>query len=268
MGLIGHLLLTISILAAVDPAAEESRNLFEEATAEYETSEYIGAVEKYTKAYELSSSIADTELKARVQAAILFNLARAHAKAYALDKRREHLLQAKDLLEKYLTQTADLKNEADAKQFQAETLQELERLENEDEVQRQARERQRAAAQDKSSANDPTADPQPGGRGLVIGGVSLIGLGIAGGGVATAGAVIGVRASRDYQEGPTREERDAAAKKGQTGNVMLVAGSISAGALLTTGAILAVVGRRRESNTMASAFVVPGGGGLVWKGQF
>ena len=259
-----------------DPAASDTRDLFERAAVQYDTSEYVGAVEIFTEAYRRSAQIQDPDLRARVQAAIFFNLARAHSKAYAIDRKPERLLQAVDLLEKYLAQTADLSNEEVAQQFLEETQAELARLEEE----KQKRDEAAAAMAEKRANEKAEADRQrvqeaeasSNYRSLIVGGSVLMGFGAVGGGVAVTGAILRSQAKKDYSKGPTLEDRNSASQRFDTANVLLVAGSVSAGVLVTTGLIMTLVGvkKRKAQGQLASAvpFMTAGGGGLLIGGEF
>lgn len=278
MGFISSLFLA-AVLASTspDPAAADARDLFERAEVQYDTSEYAGAVEIFTEAYRRSAQIQDPKLRARVQAAIFFNLARAHSKAYALDQKPERLLQAVELLEKYLAQTADLSNEEVARQFLEETRQELARLEEkkakleEAEVARaEKRAKAEAVEREKSQNAKESASNY---RGLIVGGSVLMGVGVAGGGVAIAGAFLGTQAKQDYRDGPTLDDRETATGRGNTANVMLWAGSISAGVLVTTGLVMTLAGvkqkkKNKKQLATASPFFSPGGGGILVSGEF
>jgi len=256
------LIVTVAAFApadASDPAADETRELFEKAATQYETSQYNGAVDTYTDAYQRSLAIADEELRGLVQAAIFFNLARAHVKAYALDKSAEHLLQAIDLLDKYLAQTADLADQRDAEQLLEQARAELARVE----------EQQRAAAQrdEERRAADQSATAGPSKPGLRIGGYTLLGLGVAAGAVGITGAVLASQARDEYIAGPTRDDRDQADDKGQVANTMIVAGSVSAGVLISVGLALVLVDRKR-SRVSPTAWLSPTSAGVAIGGRF
>lgn len=253
--------------AAREPssAAEDTRALFERAASQYETSQYKEAVTTYTEAFQLSRSIEDEALRAQVQAAIFFNLARAHSKAYVLDESKDHLLKAVDLLEKYLAQTADLADESDAEELLEQTKAELDRLEQ--------REREQRSTEGLFGAPPPAVRPgdntSQGKRGLRIGGSSLVGLGVAAGGLAVGGAALASQAEGEYAEGPSRAERDAASQRGSTANAMVLAGSVSAGVLVTVGVALLVAGRKRpKAAPTPSAWLSPSGAGVSIGGSF
>lgn len=260
MGLLSKLLLVATLMAPdLDPTAQEVKDLFDQAAVQYDTAEYKGAVRLFTEAYRRSADIPDKELRELVQAAIFFNLARAHSKTYRLDKDPEHLLQAEDLLTKYLGQTADLADKQDAEQFLSETRQELARLEALAQAEAEA-----------AAASQPAQDPEdlPTGRGLIGTGATFLTLGILGGGTAIAGAVLTSQANQRYVDGPTREDRDDAVDRGNLGNTMILAGSISAGVLITSGIIMTAVGAKRRGRLRSMAWATPEGAGLTLTGRF
>ena len=64
MGLLPKLTLMVTLLApGLDPTAEQVRDLFEQASVQYETAEYKGAVTLFTEAYRRSASIEEGELR-------------------------------------------------------------------------------------------------------------------------------------------------------------------------------------------------------------
>ena len=75
---------------------EEARDLYKKGKAQYETFDYAGAIETWTAAYAL---VPEDSLQVKIE--ISYNLASAHEQAYALDGDRQHLQQAKLLLETY-----------------------------------------------------------------------------------------------------------------------------------------------------------------------
>lgn len=232
----------------LDDAADEAQRLFSEADARYQTSDYRGAVEAFTRAYAVSQAIEDEPLRDRVQAAIMFNLGRAHLKAYSVDEEPEHLRQAIELFEKYLAQSAELED-------QRETEREL----------REARALLEAYEHPQMDDGEPeppptgeppaTGEPPPTGearrnRVALAGYVTLVGVGV-GIGVSGGGAAIAARAQRDYDAGPTRAERDDAITRGRVGNVLIIAGGAFAGAMVVTGIALIATGKSKQRRDLA-----------------
>lgn len=80
-----------------DPALAESRALYEEGKAKFDTFDFEGAVDLWTKAY---AKLPESE--AGVRNAMVYNIATAQEKAYELDKDVQHLRQALLLLEQYV----------------------------------------------------------------------------------------------------------------------------------------------------------------------
>lgn len=85
------------VAPAEDPAVVESRALYDEGKARFDTFDYEGAVELWTKAYAKLP-----EESAGVRNAMVYNIATAQEKAYDLDKDVQHLRQAVLLLEQYV----------------------------------------------------------------------------------------------------------------------------------------------------------------------
>jgi hypothetical protein len=262
MALLPKIMLMAALLApGLDPTAEEVRDLFEQASVQYETAEYKGAVTLFTEAYRRSASIQDEELRSLVQAALFFNLARAHSKSYRIDKEPEHLLQAEDLLNKYLSQTADLADKQKAEEFLEDTRRELARLEA------LAAEAERSSDTRGGGGRREDFDRSVG-RGSLATGGTLISLGVLGGGAAIAGAVLASQATQEYADGPSREERDDARAKGDLGDQMILAGSITAGVLITSGIVFTAVGGAKRRRVRSTAWATPEGAGLTIMGRF
>ncbi|MEM7152062.1 MAG: hypothetical protein AAF799_04430 [Myxococcota bacterium] len=266
-------LVIAAFFAASEPgsAANETRELFDRAATQYQTSDYRGAVDSYTEAYRLSSSIEDSELRGSVQAAILYNLARAHSKAYRFDENPEHLRQQIDLLEKYLAQTADLADQQDARALLAEARKELEIVlatESPEEPESDADEARSTEGIFLATTPSPTDDEPPKGRGMEIAGYVLLGLGVGSGGAAITGAVLSNRARDEHIAGPTLSDRNAAESKGSLGNGLIVGGSVAAGVLVTTGVALLIAGRKRRNGPTPTAWVSPNGAGISMGGRF
>ena len=87
--------LSLQTRTTADPL-QEARSLYKQGKAQYETFDYAGAIETWTAAYAL---VPEDSLQVKIE--ISYNLASAHEQAYALDGDRQHLQQAKLLLESY-----------------------------------------------------------------------------------------------------------------------------------------------------------------------
>ena len=96
----------------------------------------------------------------------------------------------------------------------------------------------------------------------------MISLGVLGGGAAIAGAVLASQATQEYADGPTRDDRDDARAKGDLGDQMILAGSITAGVLITSGIIFTAVGGAKRRRVRSTAWATPEGAGLTIMGRF
>jgi len=88
---------------------DEARTLFREGTVKYESADYNGAIESFTEALAL---VTDDH----VRLSLLFNIAKAHEKAFKIDRDVTHLRQALTLYRRYLEfaqSTGDLGEELD-----------------------------------------------------------------------------------------------------------------------------------------------------------
>jgi hypothetical protein len=85
------------VAPAEDPALAEARALYDEGKARFDTFDYEGAADLWTKAYAKLP-----EDSSGVRNAMVYNIATAQEKSYELDKDVQHLRQAVLLLEQYV----------------------------------------------------------------------------------------------------------------------------------------------------------------------
>lgn len=245
-------------------AAERAKALFEKAASEYETSSYNAAVKTFTEAYLESQGIEDEAFRIKVQSAIFYNLARAHIKAYGVDREESHLHQAIELLNKSLSQTKDPKDQEQAHQTIAQAQEILDGL-----------------AQSQAGADggepEPEPEPEPGpvvdeptvNKPMRIAGFALLGAGVVGGGLAGFGAAQAANAQKDYDAGPTAAIRDAAESKGDTANLLIISGSAAAGVFLAAGVTLVILSKKKGSSKTAAGLMLDANtAGLTWGGRF
>lgn len=92
--------LLLTLLMTTSPEARaEARALYDEGTTLYEAADYEGAIEKFTDALSLVKNEDDDDRHTRLT--LLFNIASAHEKQYAIDEDSAHLRQAKTLYLRY-----------------------------------------------------------------------------------------------------------------------------------------------------------------------
>ena len=96
----------------------------------------------------------------------------------------------------------------------------------------------------------------------------MISLGVLGGGAAIAGAVLASQATQEYADGPSREEREEARAKGDLGDQMILAGSITAGVFIASGIVFTAVGGAKRRRVRSTAWATPEGAGLTLMGRF
>jgi hypothetical protein len=238
-----------------DAVLDEAQHLFDEGASKYETADYAGAIELWTRAYGLVPNVPEY---GPIRAKLIANLATAQERAYAVDREISHLNQAKILLERYRAGLAEIYGEDDVERAK-ELAWIAERVGAIDaELQ--------AVADREAAANEPEPEPEreprlgPG-QGMVIGGSVLTGLGVAGLGVMIGGMVIGA-GNNSLADIPSND-LDARATRfdqGRLGNTLAIAGGAGGAVLLGAGVALLVVGlakKRAAGPTEAQATLVP-----------
>lgn len=212
---------------------DEARELFQKGAGRYDTADYAGAIEAWTDAYALLPDVPDF---AAPKADLSFNIAAAHEKNFAVDGDISHLKQAKILLEKYQAAVPDLyENSTQELVRVAERIAEIDsKIEK--------------AEQAQSAGKDPIiiVDQKPG-RGLIVVGSVLTGLGVAGLGTGAAGLAIGAGANDISGLDPLDEQARAAQfQRGRTGNTLGIVGLSAGGVLLGVGVALIAVGAAKN----------------------
>lgn len=231
--------------AQVQPSSviDEADRAYRAGQARYDTSDYEGAIEEFTRAYQLMLEIDDPDARAAIGLALFFNMARAHTRAYDLDLDTSHLRAARELVDRYEAAGGE----------DAQGIAEI-RREIEDRGSGPPSEIE-ASRPDDLDHPDKGARQRPPGRGLtILGGVSLGATGAIFG-VGIAGLVLGGQARSDYADGPTRADRDAATGRGGSANTLAIVGMVVGGVGLATGVTLIVLAvkknRTRPAKTLA-----------------
>jgi len=275
-------------IASFQEPMDRARELYTEGESLYSAADYNGAIDKFTEALTLVSKHGSVQ-DAQVRGLIMFNIAKAHIEAYEVDTQLNHLRQARSIYKRFVT-------EGEAAGYQAtdisEAKAEIERLEI-----------RIAEIEEEQKAPEPSlvGDPEkagPGvdidkleraqhafglGIGLTVGGVVLVGGGIAA--VIWGSGVDGyirdeINKKRDNQgEEPlsvnpvrTDDEKNFADREQVKGNVWLGVGA----AALTLGAAGIGVGAWQLSKSKKlkaeSVAMVPmidrDTAGLMFSGRF
>ncbi|WP_146157221.1 hypothetical protein [Enhygromyxa salina] len=197
----------------------------------------------------------------------------AYLRAYRGDQDRSHIDDAKLLLDEYEASLesagTELTSEIASEKGKIEDI--LAKLAAAEEPEDKPEEKPEEKPNDEPV--EVFVDENPG-RGLVIGGGVMIGVGAAGAGLLVAGLVLGGSAQKDFDAAaPFSTERDAARKSGRTMNALAVTGGIVAPVFLGAGIALLVIGLQRNKaarlrNVSVLPNVAPGYAGLGFSGTF
>lgn len=272
--------------SASDPAVGKAKELFDRGQSLYQTADYQGAVEAFTSAFIEAKRIKDENLHYVVHTALLFNLARAHIKAYKTDLEAAHLRKSIELLDSYLALELEDSDRKEAEDFRTEAVETLAALDEKAAREEAAKREQAQAAQDDpgGSTRDETTTDEPtrqrdddgskAGKTLTAAGYASLGVGAAGLGVLGAGLAISAGAQDDYEKGPDNATRTDAESRGATGNTLSYVGAGIGAVGVITGIALIVVGTKKKKaeasarTPTVSPFGGVTGGGVVLHGRF
>lgn len=236
-----------------EPAVEEAKSLFNEGAGKFETADYAGAIELWTKAYSI---VPNRPEYAPIKAKLIANLASAQERAYAVDAETSHLNQAKILLESYREVIDDIYTSTIEREKELAWV--TERLQKIDDELQAVADREEAQRR-KAEQDDRRLAP---GQGLMISGGVLTGLGAAGLGLMVGGMVMG-QGANDISDIPSNDftAREARFDRGRTGNLLAIVGGAGGAVLIGTGVALLVVGLKKKKEAggeeAAQARVVP-----------
>src|SRR5690606_6046948 len=102
----------------------------------------------------------------------------------------------------------------------------------------------------------PVGDDKPG-RGLVIGGAVMLGVGAGGIGLMLGGVVGGLRAQTNFDTTePGTTEHEDARKRGKTMNALAITGGVVAPIFIGAGVALLIIGLRKNKEARGSAMMV------------
>lgn len=230
---------------STDPAVIAARRSFDRGTTLYETQRFDEAVDAFTEAFELAAEIADEELRRRTSSTMLFNLARVHLGAFSVDRKVEHLRQAENLLHKYRAAEQEMGRDPDSDV-------DLRRLERElhaalDDV--EAAENARTPNLGDGDGGGDRARPN---KALFWSGVGSCVVAGAGLGVMGAGLGMGAAANDDYLTEASADGRETIDRRGQTGNILAIAGGASAGVFAAVGTGLLVAAYKKADRSGAA----------------
>ncbi|MCA9657420.1 MAG: hypothetical protein KC486_03690 [Myxococcales bacterium] len=250
--------------------------LAQEAQTRFETADYAGAIDLWTKAY---AALPEEPAYAQQRSVLVYQIAQASVEAYSLDPQVLYLRKAERLLTSYLEtidasdgetiaavedQLAELREKIAA----ASPEQEEEPEPAPDEV-----EPEPEPVTEPAAADDGDARP---GRALMISGGVLLGLGAASLGVATYGLVWGDRVDARGEAAKDAGNDDVdfyrgLLDEGTTANRLALGAGIAGAVLVGVGAGLLGVGAAKSRKRRDVAWVplgLVGGGGLQMNLRF
>ncbi|WP_146155499.1 hypothetical protein [Enhygromyxa salina] len=266
-------LLTVALVTAplhVVYAAPSVEDLYTQGQEKFDAGDYGGAADLWAQAVR---SLEETESNSATRQTIMNLSLDAYLRAYRADDDRVHIDNAKALLDEY-----EASLEASGEPLTSEIASEKGKIED---ILAEL-----AAAAEPEPEPEPEPGPDPGpdpgpvhvdekpGRGLVIGGAVMIGVGAAGGGLLIGGVVGGLKAQTDFEATePFTDERDAVRKRGGTMNALAITGAVVAPVFLGAGIALLVVGLKRNRdarlrNVMLLPEAGPGYAGVGFSGRF
>jgi tetratricopeptide (TPR) repeat protein len=281
--------LPLPALAGPAEGGDTAESLYNEGRALYETADYEGAIELWTKAYaKLEWSPGNAEIKV----GLLYNLAGAHEEAFGINNKLSHLNKAMVLLERFQENIPKIYGEgpdADAERDRVEDR--MRRIQEKIDKAKadggggsgaaeEEFDKAEEAAEDEGTT-EPEPEPEPEkkekknlGKILMISGGVATGLGVAAGGAAIAFAIMGNQAN-DFSgvDDMDYDARLAQYDRGYRMNTIAVTNTIISGVLIIGGVTLLAIGmKKKKAEGGASASVTPsfgrGQAGLVLSGRF
>ena len=183
------LLVTLLTMAPAEASAplDEAAVLYKQGEVLYDSSDYEGAIKKFTEALGLVIANGGTD---HARLSLLYNIASAHEKQFAIDKDISHLRQAIELYKRYRTFARTSGDTGDALDIESKVMRLERRLKAHDQMTRNRSATPREAppppTPEKKADDRAWKKPRNVGLGLVVGG----------GAVTVGGVVLAVLGSR------------------------------------------------------------------------
>lgn len=268
---------------ALDPVFDQAKQLFDAGVARYTAADYESAIDLWLDAYALVPPTYDNRM---IKAELIYNVARAQQKWFDIDKDVKHLRQSREMLNRYIGELDELYGdqavmEREKVEEQVAAIDQQIAAWEQEQARREAElaERMRPKFDDDADAREARRNKAMIGAGagltaLGIGGVALLitGIALARGAESTAS---GLPLEADI---PARQDAIA---RGESGNALILIGTLSGAVLLGAGVPLLGVGaaaeRKRKQRRLDAGLDVasitplwlPGGGaGLAVGGRF
>lgn len=268
-----------------DPVLTEAKQLFDAGVARYTAADYEAAVSLWLEAYALIPSTYDNRM---IKAELIYNVARAQQKWFDIDKDVKHLRQARETLDRYLSELDELYGEQAAMEREKveEQIADIDGQIAEWEAEQARKEAELAERMRPKFDEAADAREEKRNKAMVAAGASLTALGAGGVGLFVTGIILA--GSANSQSSGLLLESDIPARqsviaRGEAGNAMIVIGSLAGGVFLAAGVPLLAVGvsaekkrkqRRSEAGLEVAGIrtIAPmwtrGGAGLAIGGRF
>ena len=245
-------IVTTPLQVVAGPSVED---LYTQGQEKFDAGDYDGAGDLWAEAVRALPENPDNSATRET----IMNLALdAYVRAYRNDKERSHVDKAKALLDEY-----EASLEASGGALGSEIASEKAKIED---ILAEL-----AAAEEPDPDPEPEpdtdgGDPQPDtvfvdekpGRGLVIGGAVMLGVGAAGLGLMVGGMVAGGNAQKAFDTSTPGTEREDIRKRGQTMNVLAITGGVVGGVFLSAGVALLIIGLKRNKDArLQNVMVLP-----------
>ncbi|HWB76817.1 MAG TPA: hypothetical protein VG755_17745 [Nannocystaceae bacterium] len=250
--------------AATSPDANDNaraEQLYRDGLAAFDTAEYLEAIRLWSEAYRI---LPNTPESADIKRYLTNNLAVAREKQFGIDGDVQHLKRALDLAQNYRDSIAALYgDDPRGEQERARTDEFLARVQAKvDEAERKQAPAPPPRVEPSAKptrVDEPTKPTHAQGRGAIIGGSVLLGLGGVTGALLITGVAIG-RAANDVDPDESMQARGEQFDRGRAGNKLAIAGAVLTPLLLAAGIALVVVGaKRRKASRVA---LTPSGASL------
>ncbi len=232
-----------------DPDWVDAERLFRQGSARYSAANYSAAIQDFQAALEL---VAKHDYDPSVELALLVNLARAHRRAYEIDRDVLHLRTALEINRRIKRVTPP---ESDESAEATEAITEIEGLltKIEEKTDEPASSEPADNGEGRDRGSKPAKKPAKPGTGFIAGGAALMVVGAGGIGLMGYGLSAGAKAESDGEKlagtSPTDAQIAAIEDDGKLGNTLAIVGGVVGGLGLAGGAALIGLGvKKRQLN--------------------
>jgi tetratricopeptide (TPR) repeat protein len=233
----------------VDPVMAEAKELFDAGVARYTAADYGEAVTLWLEAFSLVPATYDNRM---IKAELIYNVARAQQKWFEIDKDVKHLRQSREILLRYVDELDALYGEQAAMEREKvdEQIEDIDIQIAKWEAE-QAR-REAALAERMRPKFDEAADKRDEKRNkaMIGAGGSLTVLGVGGVALLVTGIIMAKSAENSAANLLLEADipaRQTALSRGQSGNAMMLIGTLAGAVFLAAGVPLLGVGLASEN---------------------